>query len=140
MNDVAQALAPNDLLAWAWRLIVWGCIAFLLILGALVFIRPAVVNRFIEGFVTSGRRINILELALRLIASLAFVAVSPKTKLPIAFFWAGVVLAITAIPIVFLHHFNRSHSAWAIPVIRRFLPLMSISAIALGGLIAWAIT
>jgi hypothetical protein len=138
MNEIAQALAPSNFLLWAWRLVVWASASCLLALGALVFIRPAVVHRFIYGFVGS-QRIDFLEVALRLIVSLAFVAVAPETKLPFVFFWIGVALAMTAIPMMFLHRFQRRHAEWAITFAKRILPLMGISAIALGALIAWAI-
>lgn len=139
MDQIVQTLTQYEL-GFMWRLIVWACIAFLLILGALVFIRPAVVNRFIEGFATSSGRINFLEVALRLIASLAFVAVSPQTKFPVFFFWLGAVLAITAIPMMFFHRFNKNHAVWAISLAKRILPFMGALAIALGVLIAWALT
>jgi hypothetical protein len=139
MDQIVQTLTQYGLV-FMWRPVVWACIAFLLILGALAFIRPAVVHRFIEGFVTSGSIINLLEVALRLIAGLAFVAVSPETKFPVVFFWIGVVLAITAIPMMFLHRFNRSRAARAIPFAKRILPLMGVAAIAVGVLIAWALT
>jgi len=139
MNEVAQALTAGNSLVWAWRLVVWICAAFLLGLGALVFVRPALVHRFIEGFVAS-QRIDWLEVAVRLIVSLAFVAVSPETKFPLLFFWVGAGLAITAIPMMFVHRFQRRHAARAIPFTRSILPAMGISAIALGGLIVWAIT
>jgi hypothetical protein len=139
MDQIVQTLTQYEL-GFMWRLVVWACIAFLLVLGAMVFIRPAVVHRFIEGFVTSGRRINFLEVALRLIASLAFVAVSPETKFPVVFFWIGAVLAITAIPMMFLHRFQKSQAVWAIPFAKRILPLTGVLAIALGVLIAWALT
>jgi hypothetical protein len=45
MNQIAQTLTQYEL-GFMWRLVVWGCVAYLLILGALVFMRPAVVNRF----------------------------------------------------------------------------------------------
>ena len=139
MNQIVQALTQYEL-GFMWRLVVWACIAYLLILGALVFIRPAVVNRFIEVFAASGPFISFLEVALRLIASLAFVAVSPETKFPVVFFWIGAVLAITAIPMMFLHRFQTSQAVWAIPFAKRILPLMGVGAIAVGVLIAWALT
>ena len=139
MNQIVQTLTQYEL-GFMWRLVVWACIAYLLILGALVFIRPAVVHRFIEGFVTSGRIINLLEVALRLMAGLAFVAVSPETKFPVVFFWFGAVLAITAIPMMFLYRFHKSQAVWAIPFAKRILPLMGVVAIAFGVLIAWALT
>ena len=138
MDQIVQTLTQYEL-DFMWRLVVWACIAYLLILGALVFIRPAVVNRFFEGFVSSGR-INFLEAALRLIAGLAFVAVSPETKFPVVFFWFGAVLAITAIPMMFLYRFHKSQAVWAIPFAKRILPLMGVVAIAVGVLIAWALT
>ena len=138
MDQIVQTLAQYQL-GFMWRLVVWACIAYLLIFGALVFIRPAVVNRFFEGFATSGR-INFLEAALRLIAGLAFLAVSPETKFPVVFFWIGAVLAITAMPMMFLHRFNKSQAVRAIPFAKRILPLMGVAAIAIGVLIAWALT
>lgn len=139
MNEVAQSLTPHELLVWAWRLVVWATAAYLLALGALVFLRPAVVHRFFDGFAASWR-INFLEAVLRLIVGLAFVAVSPETRLPLLFFWFGAVLAITAIPMMFLHRLHRRQAVWAIPLTKRILPLMGIVAVALGVLIAWATT
>jgi hypothetical protein len=138
MDQIVQTLTQYEL-GFMWRLVVWTCVAYLLILGALVFIRPAVVNRFFEGFASSGR-INFLEAALRLINGLAFVAVSPETKLPVVFFWFGAVLAITAIPMMFLYRFHKRQAVWAIPFAKRILPLMGVVAIAIGVLIAWALT
>jgi hypothetical protein len=139
MNEIAQALAPSTWFLWAWRLVVWASAGYLLVLGALVFIRPIVVHRFVDRFIAS-QRIDFLEVAVRVLVSLAFVAVSPDTKLPFLFFWFGAGLAITAVPMMFVHRLERRQAAWAIPFVKRILPLMGISAIALGGLIVWATT
>ena len=139
MHDVAQALAQNELLALAWRLVVWASAAYLLALGALVFIRPAIVNRFFEGFVSSSR-INFLEAALRLIVGLAFMAVSPEMKLSVVFFWFGAVLAVTAIPLMFLYRLHKRQAVWVLPLTKRILPLMGVVSIALGALIGWALS
>ncbi len=139
MNEDAQALAPHELLAWVWRLPVWASAAYLLALGALVFLRPSLVHRFFGGLAASWR-INFLEAVLRLIVGLAFVAVSPETRLPLLFFWFGAALAITAIPMMFLYRFHKRQAVWVIPLTKRILPLMGIVAIMLGGLIVWATT
>lgn len=139
MDQIVQTLRQYEL-PFMWRLVAWACIAYPLILGALAFIRPAVAHRFIEGFVTSGLTIHLLEVALRLIAGLAFVAVSPETKSPVVVFWIGAVLAITAIPMMFLHRFNRRRARSEIAFAKRILPLMGVAAIAVGMLIAWALT
>jgi uncharacterized protein YjeT (DUF2065 family) len=138
MNEVAQALSRLEWLAWTWRSVVWASAAYLLILGALVFMRPAIVHRFFEGFVSSSR-INFLEAALRLIVGLAFMAVSPETKLSVVFFWFGAALAATAIPMMFLYELHKRQAVWPIPLARRILPLMGVSAVALGTLILWAL-
>ena len=139
MSYVADVLTPHELLLWAWRLVAWACAAYLMILGALVFIRPAVVHRFFGGFASSNR-VNFLEAALRLTVGLAFMAVSPETKLPAVFFWSGAVLAVTAIPLMFLWRLHKSQAVWVIPLTRRILPLMGVVAIALGALVAWALS
>ena len=137
MDQVVRTLTQYEPLGLVWRLIVWTCAVYLLVLGALVFTRPAVVHRFFGGLAASWR-VNFLEAALRLIAGLAFMAVSPETKLPLVFFWSGALLAATAIPMMFLYRFHKSQAVWVIPFTRRFLPLMGIVAIAVGALIVWA--
>jgi hypothetical protein len=139
MDQIVQTLTRCELLGMAWRLVVWICAAYLLTLGVLVFIRPAAVHRFFGGLAASWR-INFLEAVLRLIAGLAFMAVSRETKIPPLFFWFGAVLAITAIPLMFLYRFHKSQAVWVIPLTKRFLPLMGIVAIVLGALIVWALT
>ena len=139
MSYVVDVLTPHETLLWAWRLVVWACAAYLLILGALVFIRPALVHRFFGGFATS-QGVNFLEAAIRLIVGLAFMAVSPETTLPLVFFWFGAVLAVTAIPLAFLYRFHKAQTVWVIPFTQRFLPLMGVVAIAVGALIGWAVS
>ena len=139
MSYVVDVLTPHELLLWVWRLVVWACAAYLLILGVLMFVRPAIVHRFFGGFAASWR-VNLLEACVRLIIGLAFMAVSPETKLPLVFFGFGAVLAVTAIPLMFLYRFHRSQRSWVIPFTRRFLPLMGVVAIAVGGLMAWALS
>ncbi len=137
MYEIVETLTQHDALIGAWRLIVWLSAAYLVILGALIFLRPAIVHRFFDGFVSS-RGVNFLEAALRLMVGLAFMGVSLETKLPFVFFWFGVILAATAIPMIFLYTFHKRQAAWAVPFVKRILPLMGACAIALGAAIGWA--
>lgn len=137
MDEVARALAPTTSLVWLWRVVVWLAAGWLLALGVLAFVRPSLVHRFIDGFV-AAQRIDVVELGIRLIVSLALVAVSPTTKAPTLLFWFGAGLAITALPMMFLHRFQRRHAVRAAPFAKRILPAMGVSAIALFGLIMWA--
>ena len=139
MSYVVDVLTPHEVLLWVWRLIAWACAAYLMILGALIFIRPALVMRFFEGLAATNR-VNFIEAVLRLAVGLAFIAVSPETKLPDVFFWVGAVLVLTAIPMMFLYRLHKSQAVWVIPLARRILPVMGVVAIALGSLVAWALT
>lgn len=138
MSDVAQTLNQTEALALAWRLIAWAFAAYLFALGVLIFTRPRIASRFLEGFVSS-ERINLLEAALRLTAGLAFMAVSPETKLPVALFGFGAVLAGSAVMMVFLYRTHKRYAGWAVPLAKRILPLIGGAAIAIGALIAWAL-
>lgn len=137
MNEIVQTLRQYDALIWAWRLIAWAAAAYLIILGALIFVRPAIVHHFFDGFVSSWGA-NFFEAVLRLIVGLAFLGVSPETKLPLVFFCFGAVLAATAIPMMFLYKLHKRQARWVVPLVRRILPLMGVCAITLGALIGWA--
>jgi hypothetical protein len=138
MDQVVQALRQHEVLVWAWRLVVWASVAYLFAVGLLIFVRPAVVMRFFEGFASSAR-INTLEAVLRLVIGLAFMAVSRDTKFPVVFFGFGAVLVVTAIPLMFLYGLHTRQRVWVIPLVKRILPLMGLVAIVLGLLIAWAL-
>jgi len=138
MDQVVEALTQHELLVLAWRSVVWASVAYLVALGLMIFIRPAVVMRFFEGFASSAR-VNTLEAVLRLIIGFAFMAASRDMKLPIVFFGFGAVLVVTAIPLMFLYRFHKSQAVWVFPLVRRILPLMGVIAIALGLLIVWAL-
>jgi hypothetical protein len=137
LNEIVHTLTQHAALIWAWRLIAWAAAAYLIVLGALIFVRPAIVHHFFNGFVSSWG-VNFLEAVLRLIVGLAFMGISPETKLPLLFFCFGVVLAATAIPMMLLYKFHKRQATWVVPLAKRILPLMGVCAIAFGALIAWA--
>lgn len=138
MYEITQTLNHYPWLTWIWCAIVWASAAYLIVLGVLVFVRPSIVHRFFDGFVAS-KGVNFFEAALRLIIGLAFMAVSQTSALPLVFFWFGAVLAATAIPMMFLYELHKRHAVWAIPFAKRILPVMGVSAIAMGALIVWAL-
>lgn len=137
MDSVAEALNPSAPIAWAWRAIVWASASYLIVLGALIFLRPSFVHRFFDGFVGTPAR-NALEAALRFVIGLAFIAVSRATLAPALFFWFGALLAATAIPMLFLYALHKRAAAWAVPFAKRILPLMGVCALAFGAFILWA--
>jgi hypothetical protein len=88
LNDILQTLRQHDALIWAWRPIGWAAAAYLITLGALIFVRPTIVHRFFDGFANSWGA-NFLEAVLRLIVALAFIGISSETKLPSDSFPSG---------------------------------------------------
>ena len=113
MDDAVDLLRQHTALVVVWRLVVWSCVGYLLILAAVVFLRPTAARRFLDGYASSPR-INFLEAVLRLIAGLGFMGASPEMKLSVVFFWFGAVLVATAIPMMFLYGVHRRFASWAI--------------------------
>ena len=139
MNDVVQMLTQHGALLPMWRLVIWACVAYLLVLGAMIFIRPAAAIRYLDGF-ASSKPLNSLEAVLRLIAGLAFMGASPEMKHSAVFLWFGALLAVTAIPIMFFYDLHRRFRPQVGPLVRRFVAVYGIIAIALGAAIAWALS
>ena len=139
MSEVAQALNQTEALSFAWRLITWAFVAYLFVLGVLIFARPRMVNRFLDGFVSS-EPINLFEAALRLISGLAFIAVSPEAKIPNLLFAFGAILAGSAVLMAFLYGAHKRFAGWAIPFAKRLLPAMGIVAVGFAALITWALS
>ena len=138
MNTAIQILTQHGALAAMWRLVVWAYVAYLFILGAMIFIRPAIVLRYLDGF-ASSRPLNSLEALLRFIAGLAFMGASPEMKYAAVFFWFGALLAVTAIPIMLFYDLHRRFKPQIGPLVRRFVAVYGIVAFALGAVIAWAL-
>ena len=137
--DVVALLNQHQALSLVWMALVWVCAIYLIVLGVMTFVRPALVRRFLEGYAAS-QRLNALEAGLRLLAGLAFMGASPAMHWSLAFFWFGVVLAASAIPMLFLYQTHKRYAVWAIPFAKRILPLYGVLALSLGGLVVWALS
>ena len=139
MNEIVQMLTQHGALVPMWHLLVWACAAYLTILGMVIFIRPAAAIRYLDGF-ASSKVLNSLEAVLRFIAGLAFMGASPDMKHSAVFFWFGALLAVTAIPILFFYELHRRFRPQVGPLVRRFVAVYGIVAIALAATIAWALS
>lgn len=125
-------------LAPLWRGIVWACVAYLFGLGGLVFLRPALIERFLDGHASSAR-LNLLEAALRLIAGAGFIGVSAEALFPALFFWFGAVLMASAIAMLFSYRLHQRYAGWATPLAKRLLPVLGFGAFGLGGIVVWGL-
>lgn len=112
---------------------------FFVVLGAASLVVPARAGRFLLGFAGSPSR-HYAELAARLIVGGAFLLAAPYALWPRAFSMFGWVLVVTTaglllIPWRWHHRFARR----AVTEALRFLPLVGVASIVLGGLVLWAI-
>ena len=112
---------------------------FFIALGSTSIIAPRRASQFLLGFPGSPRK-HYAELAFRFLIGGSLVASAPLMLFPNAFFLFGwVLLATTAalllVPWRWHHHF----AARAVPAALRFLPLIGVSSVALGGLVLVAV-
>ena len=87
----------------------------------------------------SSVKINTLEALLRFLAGIAFIGASAQTKLPVAFFAFGMMLAATSVPILLLPKLHRQFASWAIPFAVRILPLYGAGSMLLSALFIYSL-
>jgi hypothetical protein len=112
---------------------------FFVALGGASLVAPARVSRFLLGFAGSPSK-HFAELCLRVLAGGALVAAAPRMMFPAAFRLFGWVLVATTAGLLLVpwrwHHRFASRS---VPAALRFLPLIGLSSVALGGLLLLAV-
>jgi hypothetical protein len=112
---------------------------FFVALGAASLVAPARAGRFLLAFANSPSK-HYAELAARFLVGGAFLLAAPYVLWPGAFNLFGWVLVATTaglllIPWRWHHRFARR----AVPEALRFLPLVGVASIVLGGLVLWAV-
>lgn len=112
---------------------------FFVSLGAVSLVAPAHAGRFLLGFAGSPAR-HYVELAVRLLIGGAFLLAAPLALWPGAFSLFGwVLLATTAGLLLVPWRWHYRFARRTVPEALRFLPLVGISSVALGGLVLWAV-
>lgn len=134
MELIIEMARQHETLNLVWRAIVWLSAAFLIVNGVVALVAPQLAARFLEGFVHS-QQLNFLEASLRLIAGVPFIGASPTMHPSALFCLLGAILAATSIPMMFLYQAHKRYAAWAIPFVKRILPLYGLLSSALGGLL-----
>lgn len=138
MADIVAVLNAHEAMRPVWISVVWVCAAYVGVLGLTCLMRPELAARFLDGHASSPH-LNRVEAAARLIAGLGFMGASPDMRFGDVFFWAGAVLAATAVPMLFLYGLHRQYAGWAVPMAKRALPLLGIGALAICAVIVWAL-
>ncbi len=138
MSEITSFVQGGGALTGLWQIVVLAAVCYLLVLGVAAYVRPALSRRFLAGFAAT-RTANTVESLLRLLAGVAFIGASPDMRLSELFFWFGVVLAVTAVPMLLLPGLHGRYAKWAVPFAQHILPFYGAGAVGLGMFIAYAL-
>ncbi len=112
---------------------------FFLILGSAALIRPSSARRFLLGFAKSAPK-HYAELAARFVVGGAMLLVAPHSVYPAALTGFGwLLIATTTIMALVPWRVHCRFAEASVPKALRFLPLIGISSLVLGGLLLWAL-
>lgn len=112
---------------------------FLLVLGTASLFAPSVAGRFLFGFAGSPAK-HYAELAVRLLVGGALLVAAPGLPFAGAFTLFGwVLLATTAGLLLIPWRWHHRFAQRTVPKALRFLPLIGVSSVVLGGSMLWAV-
>jgi hypothetical protein len=123
----------------AAKTILTAVAGFFLILGLTALIRPSSAKRFLLGFATSAPK-HYLELATRFVVGGAMLLVAPHSAYSsalAAFGWLLIATTVVMTLVPWRVHYR--FAAASVPKALRFLPMIGISSLVLGGLLLWAL-
>ena len=113
---------------------------YLACLGAVSLAAPAIARRFLLGFASSRAR-HYLELALRLVVGGAFLLCAPVLQFPLAFTAFGGAIVLTSVGLLLVPwRWHRHFAQQAVPRALRFLPLLGVASLLLGGFVLFAVS
>jgi len=112
---------------------------FFVLLGLLALLRPNHARRFLQGFAASAPK-HYAELVTRFVAGGATLIVAPHSTHSLALTAFGWLLILTtAVMAVVPWRVHRQFAEAAVPRALRFLPMIGIAALVLGGLLLWSV-
>lgn len=119
------------------RAIVVAVAIYFMALGTIALVRPKSAHAFLLGFADTSLK-HYAELAARLIVGSAMLLVARDSAYPAALAAFGWILVVSTafmalMPWRLHHRFSQS----AVPRALRYLPLISVSSLIMGGLLFW---
>lgn len=139
MDTLIHGLQQKGLLTDLWRALIMIAAIFLLLFGGTALARPAKARNFLAGYASTAK-LNALEAILRFIAGLAFIGGAPILKFSQFYLAFGIILAVTAVPMFFLHKQHQKFAAWAVPFAVKILPLYGMMSLIFGGFILYSLS
>jgi hypothetical protein len=119
------------------KMVVVAAAIYFLLLGAIALARPTKARAFLLGFADTSLK-HYVELAIRLIVGGAMLLVARDSTYPTALAVFGWILVVSTafmalMPWRLHHRFAQS----AVPRALRYLPLIGVSSLIMGGLLFW---
>jgi uncharacterized protein YjeT (DUF2065 family) len=112
---------------------------YLLGFGALALLAPSLAARHLLGF-ASSLRLHALELALRMLAGLAFVGYADQVHFAGIFHAVGLVLVLTTLGLALLPwRWHQRVARSTVPATLPYLPWLGLVSLAAGGFVCWAV-
>jgi hypothetical protein len=111
--------------------------AFFLLLGLISLARPVHARRFLLGFAASASK-HYAELCARFVTGGAMIVVAPHSTQSAALSAFGwLLIGTTAVMAVVPWRIHRRFAEAAVPKALRFLPMIGVISVLLGGLLLW---
>ena len=111
---------------------------FFLLLGLIALIRPSIAGRFLLGFAGSALK-HYVELGVRFVVGGAMLVVAPHSTYSVALTVFGWLLIVTtAVMAIVPWRVHRRFAEASVPKALRFLPMIGVSSLVLGGLLLWS--
>ena len=111
---------------------------FFLLLGLIALIRPSIAGRFLLGFAGSALK-HYVELGVRFVVGGAMLVVAPHSMYSLALTVFGWLLIVTtAVMAIVPWRIHRRFAEASVPKALRFLPMIGVSSLVLGGLLLWS--
>ena len=119
------------------RIIVAAVAIYFLALGAIALVRPQSARAFLLGFADTSLK-HYAELAARLIMGGAMLLVARDSAYPTALAAFGWILVVsTAFMALMPWRLHQRFAQSAVPRALRYLPLIGVSSLIMGGLLFW---
>lgn len=135
---VTGFLRANSSIATVYEGIVLLFALFLVGLAVLIFIRRAPALTFLSKF-ASTPRINALEAVMRFLTGIGFMGASPDLRFSSVAFYFGLLLAATAVPMLFLPKAHARYGKWSMKVLPKILSIYALVALSMGVFILYAL-
>lgn len=120
-------------------IVVVGFGVFLVGLAGIIFVKPALAERFFKSFASSARA-HYTEQTLRLLIGASIILYSPAMWQTDLFWLVGWIIVITTVGLLLMPwRWHHRFGEWAIPLVLRYKRLYAVGLFAFGAFILYGV-